>query len=134
MLNCSLIDRCIARCRNGLVRPASTSNTAANAASTSARSPWYSGCWTIQSAARLSIGVIGRPSRCLRQASQKNRLTSFWEGANIAELSLPSLPPSTTMIVTTEQLFEDARTQNGFLPDPVSDDTLRRIYELMKWG
>jgi 3-hydroxypropanoate dehydrogenase len=38
------------------------------------------------------------------------------------------------MIVTTEQLFEDARTQNGFLPDPVSDDTLRRIYELMKWG
>lgn len=38
------------------------------------------------------------------------------------------------MIVSTEQLFEDARTQNGFLPDPVSDDTLRRIYELMKWG
>lgn len=38
------------------------------------------------------------------------------------------------MIVTTEQLFEDARTQNGFKPDPVSDDTLRRIYELMKWG
>jgi 3-hydroxypropanoate dehydrogenase len=38
------------------------------------------------------------------------------------------------MIVTTEQLFEDARTQNGFLPDPVSDETLRRIYELMKWG
>ena len=38
------------------------------------------------------------------------------------------------MNVTTEQLFEDARTQNGFLPDPVSDDTLRRIYDLMKWG
>ena len=38
------------------------------------------------------------------------------------------------MIVTTGQLFEDARTQNGFLPDPVGDDTLRRIYELMKWG
>jgi len=38
------------------------------------------------------------------------------------------------MNVTTEQLFDDARTQNGFLPDPVSDETLRRIYDLMKWG
>lgn len=38
------------------------------------------------------------------------------------------------MNVTTGQLFEDARTQNGFLPDPVSDETLRRIYDLMKWG
>lgn len=38
------------------------------------------------------------------------------------------------MMVSTEQLFEHARTQNGFLPDPVSDETLRRIYDLMKWG
>lgn len=39
------------------------------------------------------------------------------------------------MNVTTEQLFEHARTQNGFLPGhPVSDDTLRRIYDLAKWG
>jgi 3-hydroxypropanoate dehydrogenase len=38
------------------------------------------------------------------------------------------------MNVSTEQLFEHARTQNGFLPDPVSDETLRRIYDLMKWG
>lgn len=31
-------------------------------------------------------------------------------------------------------LFRNARTQNGWLAEPVSDDTLRRLYELMKWG
>ncbi len=38
------------------------------------------------------------------------------------------------MNVTTEQLFTEARTQGGYLPTPVSDDTLRQLYELMKWG
>ena len=38
------------------------------------------------------------------------------------------------MNVTTEQLFEHARTQNGFTSEPVSDEQLRRIYDLMKWG
>jgi len=38
------------------------------------------------------------------------------------------------MQITTEQLFTDARTQNGYLPDPVSDDTLRALYDLLKWG
>lgn len=38
------------------------------------------------------------------------------------------------MNVTTEQLFTEARTQNGWLPTPVSDDTLRQLYELLKWG
>ena len=32
------------------------------------------------------------------------------------------------------QLFLEARTQNGWLPTPVSDDTLRRIYDIMKMG
>ncbi|MGA8049480.1 MAG: malonic semialdehyde reductase [Burkholderiales bacterium] len=31
-------------------------------------------------------------------------------------------------------LFRTARTQNGFLDGPVSDDQLRQIYDLMKWG
>ena len=31
-------------------------------------------------------------------------------------------------------LFRKARTQNGWLDRPVSDDTLRQLYELMKWG
>jgi 3-hydroxypropanoate dehydrogenase len=31
-------------------------------------------------------------------------------------------------------LFLDARTQNGWLPTPVSDDQLRRIYDIMKMG
>lgn len=38
------------------------------------------------------------------------------------------------MNVTTEQLFTEARTHNGYLPDPVPEATLRALYDLMKWG
>ena len=38
------------------------------------------------------------------------------------------------MQTSTEQLFTAARTQNGYLDHPVSDQTLRDLYELMKWG
>ncbi len=38
------------------------------------------------------------------------------------------------MNITTEQLFDNARTHNGFLADPVSEATLRQLYDLMKWG
>jgi 3-hydroxypropanoate dehydrogenase len=31
-------------------------------------------------------------------------------------------------------LFTEARTHNGWLETPVSDETLREIYYLMKWG
>jgi len=31
-------------------------------------------------------------------------------------------------------LFRKARTQNGWLPTPVSDAELRAIYDVMKWG
>jgi 3-hydroxypropanoate dehydrogenase len=31
-------------------------------------------------------------------------------------------------------LFRNARTHNAWLPYPVSDDLLRQIYDLMKWG
>ena len=31
-------------------------------------------------------------------------------------------------------LFRAARTQNGFLDRPVTDEQLRQIYDLMKWG
>ena len=33
-----------------------------------------------------------------------------------------------------DQLFREARTHNVFHDRPVSDDTLKQIYELMKWG
>jgi len=33
-----------------------------------------------------------------------------------------------------DQLFRTARTHNGWLDKPVTDDQLRAIYELMKWG
>lgn len=38
------------------------------------------------------------------------------------------------MNATTAQLFTDARTQNGYLPDPLPDDTLHALYDLLKWG
>lgn len=33
-----------------------------------------------------------------------------------------------------DALFRTARTQNGFLDEPVSDEQLRQIYDLAKWG
>lgn len=38
------------------------------------------------------------------------------------------------MQITTEQLFNDARSHNGWLDTPVSDETLRALYDLYKWG
>ncbi|MBN8476321.1 malonic semialdehyde reductase [Sulfuritalea sp.] len=37
-------------------------------------------------------------------------------------------------ISALEQLFIDARTFNRFTDRPVSEDTLRELYELLKWG
>ncbi len=37
------------------------------------------------------------------------------------------------MITSTEQLFTEARTQNGYRAEPVPDETLRQLYELLKW-
>lgn len=31
-------------------------------------------------------------------------------------------------------LFRQARSQNGWLDQPVSDDTLKKLYDLMRWG
>ncbi len=33
-----------------------------------------------------------------------------------------------------DQLFRTARTQNAWTDQPVSDDELRAVYDLMKWG
>ncbi|MCU0968820.1 MAG: malonic semialdehyde reductase [Rubrivivax sp.] len=38
------------------------------------------------------------------------------------------------MNVTTEQLFTEARTHNGYLDVPVPEGTLRALYDLLKWG
>lgn len=35
---------------------------------------------------------------------------------------------------TREQLLTHARSQNAWLPRPVSDELLREVYELAKWG
>jgi 3-hydroxypropanoate dehydrogenase len=38
------------------------------------------------------------------------------------------------MQTSTEQLFTEARTQNGYLPEPLPDAQLHALYELLKWG
>ena len=38
------------------------------------------------------------------------------------------------MQTSTEDLFTQARTQNGYLPEPVAEQTIRELYELLKWG
>jgi 3-hydroxypropanoate dehydrogenase len=38
------------------------------------------------------------------------------------------------MNVTTEQLFGNARTQNGFVDEAIADASLHQLFELMKWG
>ena len=38
------------------------------------------------------------------------------------------------MIIDTEQLFDRARTHNGFTGEAVADAKLHQLYDLMKWG
>ena len=38
------------------------------------------------------------------------------------------------MNITTEQLFDNARTHNGFAAEPIAEATLHRLYDLLKWG
>ena len=38
------------------------------------------------------------------------------------------------MNITTEQLFDHARTHNAFDPAPIPEATLRQLWDLMKWG
>ena len=38
------------------------------------------------------------------------------------------------MHITTEQLFDNARTHNGFAAEPIPEATLRQLYDLTKWG
>ena len=38
------------------------------------------------------------------------------------------------MIVSTEQLFTQARTQSGYLDQALPDSLLHELYELLKWG
>ena len=33
-----------------------------------------------------------------------------------------------------DQLFRQARTVHAFQPEPVSDETIRQLYDLLKWG
>ena len=38
------------------------------------------------------------------------------------------------MNITTEQLFDNARTHNDFGPEAIPEATLHQLYDLVKWG
>lgn len=40
----------------------------------------------------------------------------------------------TISVEALEQIFTKARTHSVWLPEPVGDDLLHQIYDLMKWG
>src|ERR1700760_4084286 len=48
----------------------------------------------------------------------------------------PNFRPHNTPVsdAVLDQLFRDARTHNGWLDKPVSDDQLRALYDLWKMG
>lgn len=58
----------------------------------------------------------------------------------LAGPELPIIQPASTRLSdrlnedVLEALFRSARTHNGWLDRPVTDDTIRRLYDLMKWG
>ena len=35
---------------------------------------------------------------------------------------------------TLDMLFREARTYNSWLDEPVADDSIRQLYEVLKWG
>lgn len=45
-----------------------------------------------------------------------------------------TLDPSALTDDARDLLFREARTANAFTADPVTDDQLRAVYELVKWG
>lgn len=38
------------------------------------------------------------------------------------------------MSLTTDQLFDNARSHNGYLPEAIPETTLHRLFDLLKWG
>jgi 3-hydroxypropanoate dehydrogenase len=38
------------------------------------------------------------------------------------------------MNVSTETLFDNARTHNGFAAEPIPESTLHQLYDMLKWG
>jgi 3-hydroxypropanoate dehydrogenase len=54
--------------------------------------------------------------------------------AGDAENRVIATDEAAAMNITTEQLFTEARTHNGFKPEPIPEATLHELYELLKWG
>ncbi len=47
---------------------------------------------------------------------------------------LAQMPKERLADEALDQLFRHARTYRAWLDRPVSDETLRQLYDLMKWG
>jgi 3-hydroxypropanoate dehydrogenase len=78
-------------------------------------------------------GLSGDPSAGTNAADETLRRARRCPAQQFA-IRTEGRSTAAAMNVDTEQLFERARTHNGFTSEPVADEQLRRIYELMKWG
>lgn len=66
------------------------------------------------------------------QQATKSQLVGF---VDYSVRSTPLTALAMTLDATAlDQIFRHARTANGFLDQPVSDDLLRQVYELATWG
>ena len=75
--------------------------------------------------------------RAAERSRQALAVAGAWPGAeNSHILNFTALPARQRkrMNISTEQIFDDARTHNGFTAEPVAEASLRQLYELMKWG
>ena len=46
----------------------------------------------------------------------------------------PIPDPRPLHMITTDQLFTEARSHNGYLPTPLPDSQLHALYDLLRWG
>src|SRR5262249_22227820 len=75
--------------------------------------------FTVRSA--MSKHLYGRPSRSVRFGPARRRRRRIMMKQPLNDDAL-------------NQLFREARTYNAWQDRPVSDETLRQLYDLMKWA
>ena len=69
-------------------------------------------------------------------ASKKigHQVAAKWQSKNLVEVEGRREMKKVLDDDALNEIFREARTHNGWLDKPVSDDVLRQLYDLMKWG
>jgi 3-hydroxypropanoate dehydrogenase len=90
----------------------------------------------------LFPAIVHSGERAKPRGSRTNFETRWgWRGSTLQEedtMPLSTEATSASHVPVSEEaldrIFREARSFSYWLPTPVNDDTLRTIYELMKWG